>query len=98
MSIEKRVVFRGLDKPVPIFFWDPMVFIVMTMVVGVGIIAKQLLLGIFGAYLAAKIAKKLARGAKRGQSKHALWRMGVFFIDPKLHKKMPHPVMTEFCE
>lgn len=96
--MDERYILKGLDEPVPILFWTPMEFIVMVMILGVGIVAKQLLFGMIGAYICLKISRKLSRGAKRGQSKHGLWRMGVSFIDPPLSKKMPHPVQTDFCE
>lgn len=96
--MDERIVLRGLDEPVPILFWTPMEFIMMVMILGVAIVAKQLLFGMIGAYVCLKVSRRLGRGAKKGQSKHALWRLGAAFIDPPLSKKMPHPIKTDFCE
>lgn len=86
---------RGLDRPVPILFWDPVEFIMAVILLGVGVILKMLLVGFGGAAVVMIYSSKVKRRGKRGTGIHALWRLG-FPMDSALKKKMLHPSRVDF--
>jgi type IV conjugative transfer system protein TraL len=68
---------RGLDDPIPIFFFDPVDFVLLVAFFGLGIVTKQFLIGAFLAWAVLKLSKVMKRGAKRGAVMHSLWRVGL---------------------
>lgn len=96
MSLRK--IPRGLELPVPILFLDPAEAIVAIMLVGVGVIAKQPLLGFGGMFGLIYMSRKLSKGAKRGASKHLLWSIGISGIDPAMKRYGPKPTQVDFTE
>lgn len=96
MSI--RRIYKDLDAPVPILFVDPMIFMMLILSVGIGIVAKQLLLGLVLATFVMWLGKIMSRGTKRGQAKHTAWRMGADFVDDTLTKHGFKPMQDDFVE
>lgn len=82
----------------PIFFWDPTVFTVAVLLLGMGVVAKQIVVGLGGAILVIMIHKRLSRGAKRGAGKHLMWSIGITFVDPLLSKRGPKATQVDFSE
>tara|TARA_B100002049_G_scaffold229110_1_gene204339 strand:- start:85398 stop:85688 length:291 start_codon:yes stop_codon:yes gene_type:complete len=68
---------RGIDDPIPIFFFDPVDFVMIVTFFGLGIIMKQLLVGIVLSYSVFKLSKIMRKGAKRGVMPHSLWKLGL---------------------
>lgn len=68
---------RGIDDPIPIFFFDPVDFVMIVTFFGLGIIMKQLLVGIVLSYSVYKLSKVMRKGAKRGVMPHSLWKLGL---------------------
>lgn len=88
---------RGLDTPVPILFWDPAELTVAILLLGLGIILKQPIIGIGGCFGFLQLSKKLKRGAKRGQGMHTMWRFGIE-VDPLLKKYGHRPHHNDLTE
>ena len=68
---------KDIDKPIPIFFFDPVDFVLIIMAIGIGIIFKIPLIGFILAYFVFKLSKFMKKGAKRGAMAHAMWRFGI---------------------
>ena len=78
MSNENQYqIARGVDDPIPIFFFDPVDFILIITFFGLGIVMKQLIVGIVLAYSVFKLSKIMRKGAKRGVMPHTLWKLGL---------------------
>lgn len=96
--MSKRRIYKDLDAPVPILFLDPMAFVMGVFGVGVGIVSKNMLLGLALGAGVIYLSKVMSRGAKRGQARHALWRMGVSSAESAFEKAGIHPLMNDFVE
>ncbi len=88
---------RGLDTPVPIFFWEPSVLIIAVVVLGLGIVLKQPIVGFGGCWALLQLAKRMKRGAKKGQGLHLAWRYGLE-VDPLMKKYGFRPFHQEFMK
>ena len=84
---------KGLDDPVPIFFFDPVDFILILIAFGLGIVIQRLEIGIVLAWGVMKLAKVMRKGAKRGVMNHSLWRIGII-SDKNLSRY--DPLKTDF--
>jgi len=88
---------RDVDSRVPIFFWDPVEFVIAISALGFGMLLNLWLVGFLGAVGVLIGAQKLKRGAKVGAVQHFLWRIGLR-VDPALRAKFPDPWAVEFIE
>ena len=79
-------------------FWDPSVFMVAMLFLGVGIVGKQLIFGMGMMYATFSLSKRMARGSKRGAAKHLLWAMGIEWIDDALKRYGMKPTQVDFSE
>ena len=84
-----------VDHPIPIFAWDVVEIVVAVLMFGVFIILGYFLFGMVAAMVTLSMAKKLKKGAKRGQAQHLIWRAGLV-IDQPLKRHAPHPIKLEF--
>ncbi len=78
MSQDDFYISKGIDDPVPIFFFEPIDFILMVTFFGLGIVMKQPLVGIFLSWAVLRVSKAMRKGAKRGMMNHSLWKLGLF--------------------
>lgn len=76
-SQQQYYIAKGVDDPVPIFFFDPVDFVLMVTFFGLGIITKQLMVGIILSWGVLKLSKIMRKGAKRGSMMHSLWKFGI---------------------
>jgi len=74
---EEFYIAKGMDLPVPIFFFDPVDFVLMITFFGLGIVMQQLLVGFVLSWGVVKISKLMRKGAKRGVMAHTLWKLGL---------------------
>lgn len=84
---------KGLDDPIPIFFFDPVDFVLITTFFGIGVVMKEMLVGIFLAWGVMKLSKIMRKGAKRGVMAHTLWRLGLM---GDKHLTRYDPIKTDF--
>lgn len=97
MTEGNYVVPVGVEKPVPIMFWEPLEFVLATTLVGFGIITGVWVLGFAGAGGILIVSRYLRRGAKRGVMQHFLWSLGLP-MDAPLSKFFPPPERNDFFE
>ncbi|WP_018234311.1 type IV conjugative transfer system protein TraL [Thioalkalivibrio thiocyanodenitrificans] len=94
---QAHLIGKGIDRPTPILFWEPVEFVISICMLGFGIVMGILLFGAVGAVAVLVGAQKLKRGAKPGTVQHFLWRLGLQ-LDSCLKKKFPAPWKNEFIQ
>lgn len=90
---ELYYIAKRIDDPIPIFFFDPVDFVLLVTFFGLGIVTKQFLIGAFLAWAVLKLSKMMKRGAKRGAVMHSLWRVGL--LQDKSFKKF-NPLKSDY--
>lgn len=88
---------RELDSPSPIFFWEPMEFIMALMFGGMLIAFDQTMAGIIAMICLLKWLPILRRGAKRGAAQHFMWSIGLP-VDKALKQLLVSPFHKEFID
>lgn len=84
-----------IDAPIPFFAWEATEIVVVLMLMGLALIARQFLLGIVLAVTVLSLAKRMRAGRKRGQMQHLFWRLGLS-LDTPLKKHGPRALMLEY--
>lgn len=97
IDYECHKIYKKLEDPTPILFWDPLEFIFALGFFGIGILFDTIIVGGSGGALVLWGAKYLKRGAKKGATQHAMWSLGIQ-IDPALSKKFPAAWQKDFME
>src|SRR4051812_21648229 len=92
-----HVVPHGLEDPVPIMFWSPMVFCTAACVMAIGIVMNLWLVGFAGGFGVLIASQRMGRGAKKGASQHILWSLGLQ-ADPALKSCFPHASSNDLIE
>lgn len=73
----KRYIPTRVDDPVPILFFEPIEFVLIVSIFGIGVAMGALVSGAALAIGVMWAIRKLKRGAKRGATQHALWSSGL---------------------
>lgn len=97
IDYESHKIYKKLEDPIPILFWEPLEFIFALGFFGIGIVFDSVVFGGSGGVLVLWGAKYMRRGAKKGATQHALWGAGIK-IDPALTTKFPAPWQKDFME
>ncbi len=88
-------IVEGADEPVPIMFFDPLEFVIVTTLVGAGIVLDFPFTGLILATGIMLVSRKLRQGAKRGAVQHYLWRIGLQ-LDSALARYFPAPWHNDY--
>lgn len=97
MNVQSHRVYRDLEAPIPIMFWEPLEFVVACALFGFGIIAHVWIIGAIGGFAVLSGAKYLRRGAKRGSVQHLMWSVGLM-LDKSMQVNFPASWNNEFTE
>lgn len=97
MNTANHTVPVGVEKPVPVFVWEPVEFVFSMAVLGFGMVTDAWPLGFIGAGGILIGTLYLRRGAKKGAVQHMLWSHGLA-IDPCLTRFFPGPERNDFFE
>lgn len=73
----RRYIPTRVDDPVPILFFEPIEFVLIVSIFGIGVAMGFMLAGFALSVGVMWAVRKLKRGAKRGATQHALWSSGL---------------------